>query len=321
MERSTTGDRAFRKARPQERPTRCEMVIPDVDNLRCFLAAAQLLNFRSAARSVALSPAALGQRIRQLEHEVGSQLFHRTTRSVVLTEAGLSLVPHARRALEALGDCARAVKGESVTPIELVMGTRHELGISWLVPMLDQLKALHSKLTLHLYFGSGPDLMLRVRSLGIDCAVTSSRNLDAKLDSIRLHEERYVFVGQPALLARCPLSTSQDARKHTLLDTSEDLPLFRYWRDAPKGLDSMEFGQVLRVGTVAAIRLLALQGQGVAVLPEIFVADDLRAGSLVEICPEVRPLTDFLRLVFRSDDPRRSLYATLANTLSSVALH
>ena len=85
------------------------MFIPDVDNLRCFLAAAQLLNFRSAARSVALSPAALGQRIRQLEHEVGSQLFHRTTRSVVLTEAGLNLVPHARRALEALGDCARAV--------------------------------------------------------------------------------------------------------------------------------------------------------------------------------------------------------------------
>lgn len=296
------------------------MSIPDVDSLRCFLAAARLLNFRSAARSVALSPAALGQRIRQLEGELGTRLFHRTTRAVVLTEAGLNLVPHARRALEAMTDCTRAVKGDVMTPIELVMGTRHEIGISWLVPMLDQLRARHSKLTLHLYFGSGPDLVLRVRSLGIDCAVTSTRITDPKLDAIRLHEERYVFVGAPELLRRNPLRSARDARQHTLFDTTEDLPLFRYWRDAPHGLDSMEFSEILRVGTIAAVRLLVLKGQGVAVLPEFFVARDLQAGDVVEVCPEVRPLSDFLRLVFRADDPRRSLYAALATTMSNVAL-
>ena len=75
------------------------MFIPEVDNLRCFLAAARLLNFRSAARSVARSPAALGQRIRQLEDELGTKLFHRTTRAVVLTEAGLNLVPHGARSM------------------------------------------------------------------------------------------------------------------------------------------------------------------------------------------------------------------------------
>jgi DNA-binding transcriptional LysR family regulator len=85
-------------------------------------------------------------------------------------------------------------------------------------------------------------------------------------------------------------------------------------------MDSIEFREVLRVGTIAAIRLLALEGQGVAVLPEFFVARDLRAGELVEICPEVAPLTDFLRLVFRADDPRRSLYTALATTMSSMQL-
>lgn len=296
------------------------MFIPEVDNLRCFLAAARLLNFRSAARSVARSPAALGQRIRQLEDELGTKLFHRTTRAVVLTEAGLNLVPHARRALDAMTECARAVQGDVTTPIELVMGTGHEIGISWLVPMLSQINARHSKLTLHLYFGSGTDLVLRVRSLGIDCAVTSTRISDNKLDAIRLHEERYVFVGQAKLLQERPLRNELDAKRHTLLDTTEDLPLFRYWRDAPHGIETMEFGEVLRVGTIAAIRLLVLQGQGVAVLPEFFVARDLQAGDLVEICPEVAPLTDFLRLVFRADDPRRSLYAALATTMSSMAL-
>lgn len=72
--------------------------LPSLDSLRCFAAAARLLNFRAAARTVALTPAALGQRIQKLEEELGAQLFRRTTRSVALTEAGLALLPAASSA-------------------------------------------------------------------------------------------------------------------------------------------------------------------------------------------------------------------------------
>ena len=82
--------------------------IPSLDSLRCFVEAARFLNFRSAAKAVALTPAALGQRIRQLEELMGHQLFHRTTRSVTLTEHGLALVPHAQHTLEAAQECVRA---------------------------------------------------------------------------------------------------------------------------------------------------------------------------------------------------------------------
>src|SRR4051812_44676600 len=104
------------------------MVLPDIDSLRCFVAAARQLNFRGASRAVALTPAALGQRIRQLEEQLEVQLFHRTTRSVVLTEAGLALLPTAERCLNSAGDCVRAARGEvGPPPMELVLGTRHEL--------------------------------------------------------------------------------------------------------------------------------------------------------------------------------------------------
>src|SRR3990172_2802761 len=94
--------------------------LPPLDALRCFGEAARLLNFRAAARSVALTPAALGQRIRQLEEQLGAQLFPRTPRSVVLTEAGLALVPYAQRALAAAADCVRAGRGEvGPAPLEL----------------------------------------------------------------------------------------------------------------------------------------------------------------------------------------------------------
>lgn len=291
------------------------------DSLRCFVEAARLLNFRATGRAVGLTPAAVGQRIRQLEELLGVKLFHRTTRAIVLTEAGLAMLPYAERALEAGAACIKAARGDLGPPaMELTLGTRHELGLSWVVPALPKLRAAHPGLTLHLYFGSGPDLLLRVRSLDIDCAVTSSRLSDPKLEAVRLHEETYAFVGQHKLLADKPMRRSEDAARHVLIDTNEALPLFRYWRDAPGAFDSLAFGSVLRIGTISAIRQLVLQGEGLAVLPHYFVRDDLDAKRLARVFPRVKPLTDSFRLVYRADDPRASVYAGLAGTLRSWPL-
>jgi DNA-binding transcriptional LysR family regulator len=289
--------------------------LPSLDALRCFSEAARLLNFRAAARAVGLTPAALGQRIRQLEEMLDARLFHRTTRSVTLTEQGLALLPFAQKTLDAASDCVRAGRGEvGPAPIELTLGTRHELGLSWVVPMLPRLRKDHPGLTIHVYFGSGPDLVHRVRTLQIDCAITSSLITDPKIDSARLHEERYVFVGAPRLLKRLPLDEVEQAADHVLIDVSPDLPLFRYWRDGDGGTDAAEFAYVLSMGTIAAIRQLVLRGDGVGVLPEYFVAADLAAERLVRLFPDVTPLSDYFRLVFRADDPRRSVYERMADT-------
>jgi len=295
--------------------------LPSIESLRCFDAAARLLRFRAAAKAVALTPAALGHRIRQLEDELGVRLFERTTRSVRLTAAGLALVPYARSCLEAAASCRRAAVGElGPTPIELTMGTRHELGISWLTPQLKPLSVAHPSVTIHLYFGSGPDILLRVRTLEIDCAVTSSRFTDPTLDAFPLHVENYVFVASPQLLARKPFRKNEDASSHTLVDAGIDQPLFRYWRDAAGGGDRLRFGRLLRIGTIGAIRELVLSGEGVAVLPTYLVGEDLRARRLKHVFPSVTPLHDYFRLVFRRDDPRRAVYETLSASLSKAPL-
>jgi DNA-binding transcriptional LysR family regulator len=296
-------------------------MIASLDNLRCFSEAARLLNFRAAARAVALTPAALGQRIRQLEDQIGRPLFQRTTRKVVLTEAGAALVPHARRALAAADECLRAARGEiGPAPMEITIGTRHELGMSWILPMLPALRAAQPGLTLHMYFGHGADLIRRVHNLEIDCAVGSMSVTDPQLESVRLHPEDYLFVGRPSLLARTPLRTAAHAERHTLIDTNAALSLFRYWRDAPGGGDRLRFGRVVVMTTIAAIRALVLAGDGVAVLPAYLVAPDLRAGRLKRIFPSVKPLSDHFRLLFRTDDLRRATFLRIAETMQRTPL-
>jgi LysR family transcriptional regulator, glycine cleavage system transcriptional activator len=291
-------------------------MLPSLESLQCFERAARLLNFRKAARAVGLTPAAFGQRIQRLEDQLGVKLFVRTTRTVHLTEAGLSLLEPAERCLRVAEETLRVARGDKAPPpMDLVLGTRQELGLSWILPQLDRLEKARPWLQLHLYFGSGPDLLLRVRTMEIDCAVTSSRFSDPKLDALRLHREDYVFCGSSDLLRRKPLVKADDAKRHNLLDTSPEVPLFRYWKDAPRGGDRLRFARGIWLGSIEAIRQRMLDGIGVGVLPEYLVRDDLKSGRLRRILPTVQLLHDYFRLVFRSDDPRRHVFESLTTSL------
>lgn len=286
-----------------------------LDNLRCFDAAARTLNFRTAARLVALSPAAFGQRIKQLEDQLGASLFSRTTRQVQLTEAGLSLREVARRCLAAADECVAAVRGPTRMPLELTLGTRFELGMSWIVPQLDELGRRHPELTLHLYFGSSLDLLNRLRAREIDCMVSSVRLSEASLFAETLHDEEYVFVGAPELVSRVPFTRPEHASRHCLLDIDPTLPLFRYLADGSGGLSRFPFARQRWLGLGAAIKALVVAGAGVAVLPCYMVQGELRRKKLVRLLPKAKLTQDHFRLVYRQDDPRRALYEGMAQTL------
>ncbi|OIQ32607.1 MAG: LysR family transcriptional regulator [Alphaproteobacteria bacterium MedPE-SWcel] len=68
----------------------------DINQVKCFLAAAEALHFGRAAQSLDMLPASLGRQIRLLEEKLETRLFLRTTRSVSLTEAGKSILSAAR---------------------------------------------------------------------------------------------------------------------------------------------------------------------------------------------------------------------------------
>jgi LysR family glycine cleavage system transcriptional activator len=289
--------------------------------LRCFDAAARAATFRAAAKVVALTPAALGQRIRQLEDQLGVQLFQRSTRSIALTAAGLALVPAARNALEAAATCLRVGRGGGAPAItEITVGTRMELGRSFLLPNDGAVRAACPGLMLNYYFGSGPELLSRVRTREIDCAVTSARFTDWGLQAIPLHRENYVFVGAARLLRRVPFNRSEHAARHTLVEVDTSMPLFRYWEDAAGGRSRLRFGRVWYVGSSGVMHDLVRQGRAVAVLPSYMVQLDLRRGRVKEILPTVRAMFDFFRLVIRRDDPRRSTFEALASALLRLPL-
>ncbi len=290
-----------------------------IENLRCFLAASQQLSFVAGARLVGLTAAAFGQRIRQLEVQVGEPLFTRTTRKVQLTDAGLRLQPTAAQIVQLSADALAVARGRSAPQVELTLGTRHELGMSFVQPALRALTKTIPELAAHLYFGSGEELLLRLRSQALDLAIGSMRIANPRLDCVQLHLEAYVLVGAPSLLRRRPLPNATHANEHTLLDLGPELPLFDYLRNAPRA-SAWRFGGFGYLGTIAAIRTAVLLGDGVAVLPHYLVARDLARGRLRAVVPARQLIADHFKLIFRRDDPRRPLYDRMAAALLRMPL-
>ncbi len=290
------------------------MQLPDLDSLRCFEAAAVALNFRRAARAVALSPAAFGERIRRLEQLIGEPLFHRTTRSVSLTVAGERLLPKISQVLEDARRCLTSNVDEEA-PYELTIGTRFELGLSWLTPAIAPLAKAQPERRIHLRFGDSEELVRCVLEGAIDCVVSSVRLGNPGLHYELLHQEDYALIATPTLLADKPLRAPEDARVHTLLEVHSDLPLFRYFLDARPAGELWSFAQVDRLGAISAVRFRALEGAGVAVLPRYFVGPDIQAKRLREPMPKMKLLSDHFRLIWRAGHRREVELRQLAAEL------
>lgn len=286
---------------------RTNMRLPDLIDLRCFLAAAETLNFSKASRLVGLSPAAFGQRIANLEMELAAPLFSRSTRHVALTERGAALIAPAEVALQKANACFDA---DQIAPLELTIGTRHELGMDWLLPLLPELEASRANLKINLFFGSGPGLLRALRNRDCDAVVTSTSPLPGDVDAMMLAEEPYALVASPQL-KRPHRATALG--QETLIDIDASLPLARYLFSQVS--DGLRFVDHRYMGTIAAVRALVCDGYGVAVLPTYFVRDAIKDGSLVRWFPKLALGSDAFRLAFRSDSSHRDALARLTDVL------
>lgn len=98
----------------------------ELRQLKYFVTVAKTLNFSEAARRLYITQGTLSQQIMQLEGEVGSKLFDRTSHSVILTESGEELLPLAVATLESAGVCSDRMKDlRGALAGTLKLGTTH----------------------------------------------------------------------------------------------------------------------------------------------------------------------------------------------------
>jgi LysR family transcriptional activator of nhaA len=260
-------------------------------HLRYFRVIAHELNLTRAARKLNLSPPALSIQLKQLEESLGHVLFERLRNGLELTEAGQLALEYAEeigRAGEELMDVMqhRQRGGRQVLRVGAVSTLSRNFQIEFLRPVLHL-----PNVEVVIRSGALRDLLVSLHAHEVDLVLS---NQAARRDAERPWHS-HLLADQPVSLVGVP------GWKKKRLRFPED------FRDVPVILPSMESNTraafdrmtaaagarprvMAEVDDMAMLRLLAREGEGLALVPPVVVRDEIETGVLVEThrIPQIR---------------------------------
>jgi DNA-binding transcriptional LysR family regulator len=197
--------------------------------LRCFLAAADELHFGRAAQRLQMLPSALGRHIKLLEEDLGTRLFARTTRAVVLTENGAALVRDARPILtqvEAI-EAGFRNKRQAKPTRRFRIGAIDSAAAGLLPSLLQDIRGKHPTITIQLLEDKTIRLLPKLLSGAIDLAfVRPPERLNNRLEFLPLlHETAVVaFPHKHPLANRKSISVSDIADQPLIVPDRRSRP-------------------------------------------------------------------------------------------------
>ena len=254
--------------------------LPPLELLPTFEAAARHLSFTKAAGELFLTQSAVSRQIQALEESLGTKLFERRTRALLLTDSGRRFYQVARDALEDLQAATQKLRGAPAART-VTVSTTPGFASLWLIPRLNGYLQGHAGVDVRL---SASYEIVDLEREGIDLAIRYGAE-----DEMRAHEplfeERVIPVCSPALAAdpARPLRKPADLARHVLLH-SDDAQFswmeWNLWLHA-HGLRDLKPAGALQFNQYDQLVQAAVSGQGVALGRLPLLAGVLRERKLV----------------------------------------
>ncbi len=258
-----------------------EEIMDVLGALAAFVRVGETGSFSAVARESKISQSAVTRQIAQLEQHFGVRLFHRTTRRLSLTDDGQALLAHARQLLEAADEMEAALGRQSRSPVGLVrLGTSVAGGL-FLTARLPALLERHPGLRVELVIRDQFSDMVEDR---LDLAWRSGEITDVSLVARQVGQLGRAVVAAPLYLERhgAPSHPDELAAHACLIHAAPpDADVWRF--TGPDGVHAVRVDGRFIANDSSALHLAARAGHGIALLPEIQVFDDLRAGRLFRL--------------------------------------
>ncbi|KAA1001711.1 LysR family transcriptional regulator [Paraburkholderia panacisoli] len=256
-------------------------------NLESFVRSAETGSFSAAARRLALTPAAVSRNVALLERNLGVRLFQRSTRKLMLTEAGERLLVEIGGNLDALQSAIASVstgRGEPAGVLKVSMAPT--FGMTYVMPLLPAFLARYPMIRPDWHFENRQvDLIAE----GYDAAMGGGFDLAPGVVSRALMPAHLIAVASPAYMAdRVPPTDPGDlARLCGIVMRSSNTGRVRHrtMRDTVGDEMLARLGETITVNDPAAMREAAVLGLGVALLAVSDVLPWIERGELVRLLP------------------------------------
>lgn len=255
-------------------------VLPKLDYLLAFEAAAELESFAAAAKELNVSETAVSRKMRLLEQHFNCALFVRGHRSVELTEQGRKLLTGISGPLEDLaqlsGDMLMNRARRTVH-----MSATNSVSSLWLMPRLHRFHALDNNITISLM---SSDRDAECLTEGFDLAILRGEGKWPGFDAHRLFGETVFPVCAPRYLESHPaLAAVPDLPRHALIEVNNNHTEWLNWKTwlHQKQVDPKSVRHSTFVNTYPLAIQAALDGLGIALGWGHLVDRHLQSGALV----------------------------------------
>lgn len=254
------------------------MSVLEIRHLRLIKALAETENLTRAAKKLHVSQPALSQQLRELENRLGTMLFHRTRKKMILTRIGTRVLQSCEGILKELDrlecDIAKAVHGETGV---LRIGVHCVLSFQWLTSIMRRFHDMYPQV--EFLVNNSHTFIRDLKSDAFDLVITGFPIEHPDIAHRKLFEDEVVAVSSP----RHPMSTKRTVREAdfedmtiiSLVEKSKDV-LYQYYL-MPAGVRIRQF---MTIEQPEAILDLVRSAFGVAIFPRWSVQKFLNRGEL-----------------------------------------
>ncbi|MFT3692880.1 MAG: LysR family transcriptional regulator [Kofleriaceae bacterium] len=254
-----------------------------MDQVRCleaFVLVAETASFAAAAKRLGVAKSVVSMRVQQLEEWISAPLFHRTTRTVKLTQLGRTFQPECTELLAQTArmfDRMREMKGSAAGPLRIHVLPGYAFGLY--DRHLRAFCAKHPEVELEVVVS---DAIIDPVREGFDCAIQIFEPVSEALVAKKLWPWRPVFCAAKSYAKALP-KTPEDLAEHRVALYSR-YPRTHAWEfRRGKTATTVALAAALRSTSVQLLRDFARAGDGIAALPTLIAADDLASGELVPV--------------------------------------
>ncbi|TGB97015.1 MULTISPECIES: LysR family transcriptional regulator [unclassified Escherichia] len=267
--------------------------------MQLFIKVAELESFSRAADFFALPKGSVSRQIQALEHQLGTQLLHRTTRRVKLTPDGMTYYQRAKDVLSNLNELDGLFQ-QDTTSISGKLRVDIPLGIAknLLLPRLPEFLHQYPGIELEL---SSSDRAIDILRDGYDCVMRTGSLPDEGIITRPLGSLTMVNCASPHYLTRFGYPQSvDDLTSHAVVHYTPHLgahPL-GFEVATSNGVQWFKPGGMLTVNSSETYLAAGLAGLGIIQIPRVAVREALRAGRLIEVLPNYRAEPLSISLVY-----------------------
>jgi DNA-binding transcriptional LysR family regulator len=254
-------------------------------SIKAFVRVVEAGGFAGAARSLGLSTAMVSKHIAALESHLGARLLDRNTRKSVPTEAGrrfyercMEVLAGLEEAQSELMDDSRSLRGVLRVTAPVEFGNAH------LAPLVPRFLELHPQLKVSLDF---TNRVVDLVAEGMDLAIRVARELDTSLAGRQLAVSRLMVLAAPAYLSRASRpDRPMQLAAHPALCFAVPSAMNDWRFQGADGSGSVRINARLETTSSEALRVAAIEGSGITLLPTFVAGRDLAAGRLVALFPD-----------------------------------